>query len=178
MLIAQIGNCVGANSIRHFLSFLLSALLGSLYALCLSICTASRVWPLVIGLHNGVGVKRIGPSIGSNMLASNALGALVSTNLELSLRALVLVYLVLSSLSTVVGVLILLHHQIHFVCNGYTFLESIQYGATATIKTVTTKRGWSNMVDIFAGQHAIFWSLPTFLPPYAPCNSKKPHRAI
>lgn len=113
LIFLQIGNCVGATNHRHFIAFLVSILVSTMYVTIMSAYAGLHIWPPLP--HRYLDHLRAG----NRSLAWRALQdvavALASSAVLLSTRGLVLVYLFVSSTSLEIGISVLLFYGSSYV---------------------------------------------------------------
>lgn len=118
-----IGNCVGAANHQHFIAFLISVLVSTMYVTIMSAYAGLHIWPPLTYryLDHFRGGDR---SLAWRALQDVAI-ALASSAVLLSTRGLVLVYLFVSSISLEIGISVLLWQQLCYIYEGQTYLSSL-----------------------------------------------------
>lgn len=159
--VVQIGNCVGAANHRHFIAFLISAVVSLLYVSFMSTYAGLHVWP-------PLSYRSLGHVNGNSMdMALRALKevmfALLRSAVLLSTRGLVLVYLFVSSVSVQIGLSVLLWQQLRYVYEGKTYLSHLSSRGNHEVG----ERGCQNLLR--------FFGCPYFLSRYLPIFKKKRH---
>ncbi|KAG6581543.1 Protein S-acyltransferase 11, partial [Cucurbita argyrosperma subsp. sororia] len=118
-----IGNCVGAGNHKHFIMFLISAIVSTIYVSIMAVYSLWHIWPPLsvheLGRLNGSGSK-FGWSLSKEIIHA----VLRSTTL-LSIRGFILVYLFISSFSLQIGLAVLLCQQLWYIYEGKTYLSHI-----------------------------------------------------
>jgi hypothetical protein len=122
IIILQIGNCVGAANHRHFILFLISAVISAIYVSIMSAYAGLHIWPPL--------TYKIGRLNGFNMdlafgVMMEVFIALLRSALLLSARGLVLVYLFVSTVSVEIGLSVLLWQQLCYIYQGKTYLSHL-----------------------------------------------------
>jgi hypothetical protein len=120
----QIGNCVGAANHRHFILFLISAVISTIYVSIMSAYAGMHIWPpltltYTVGRLNGFNMD-----LGFRVMM-DIFVALLRSALLLSTRGLVLVYLFVSCVSVEIGLSVLLWQQLSYIYQGKTYLSHL-----------------------------------------------------
>uniref|UniRef100_A0A2P2KUL5 S-acyltransferase n=1 Tax=Rhizophora mucronata TaxID=61149 RepID=A0A2P2KUL5_RHIMU len=118
-----IGNCVGAANHRHFVAFLISAVISTVYASVMSAYAVLHIWPPLMDKsfeHSG-GIN----SYPTWRILKEIVFALVNSAVFLSMRGLILVYLFVSTVSVEIGLSALLWQQLYYIYEGKTFLSHL-----------------------------------------------------
>lgn len=119
----QIGNCVGASNHRHFITFLISAVLSTMYISFICIYAGLHIWPSLTYQHSGhLNGHDINLTFGA---ICEVLLALFRSAVLLSARGLVLVYLLVFSVTVEIGLSILLWQQLSYIYEGQTYLSHL-----------------------------------------------------
>ncbi|MCD7446127.1 hypothetical protein HAX54_037334 [Datura stramonium] len=160
-----IGNCVGAANHRHFVIFLISAIIGMIYMSIMSAYAVYHIWPpldrwqiqLMSGAFNQKLVMRVFKDI---------FLAFMSSMLFLPARGLVLIYLFIASVSIEIGLSVLLWQQLCFIYEGKTYLSHI----SASGGEGTAIKDCQNFIRFFGFSYTRTRYLPSFF------SSKKRHK--
>ncbi|XP_073266722.1 protein S-acyltransferase 11 isoform X2 [Populus alba] len=158
-----IGNCVGAANHQHFIAFLISVLVSTMYVTIMSAYAGLHIWPPLTYryLDHFRGGDR---SLAWRALQDVAI-ALVSSAVLLSTRGLVLVYLFVSSISLEIGISVLLWQQLCYIYEGQTYLSSLSMrGGDAA-----GEKDCKNLFRFFSCPYPVLRFLPNFW------NSPKRH---
>ncbi|KAL8153768.1 hypothetical protein V2J09_011528 [Rumex salicifolius] len=120
-----IGNCVGAANHRHFIYFLISAVISMIYVTIMAAYAGIHILPPV---SHEVGDQLL--QAGNNNLPTVAILktivlSLLSSSTLLTTRGLVLVYLLIAGFSVEIGLSVLLWQQLYFIYEGKTYLSSL-----------------------------------------------------
>ncbi|XP_050230704.1 protein S-acyltransferase 11 [Mercurialis annua] len=116
-----IGNCVGAANHRHFIAFLISAIISMVYVSVTSTYAAIHIWP-PLPTRSTVYLSGINNYIAWRFLKETII-AILSSGVSLSPRGLVLVYLFFASVSVQIGLSVLLWQQLSYIYQGKTYLS-------------------------------------------------------
>ncbi|GAB2275250.1 hypothetical protein Dimus_010010 [Dionaea muscipula] len=161
-----IGNCVGAANHHYFISFLISAITSMIYVTVMSAACGLRVLPALGGRSFN---RPRGYMSKLDIVSVIRAIAISITNSEvlLSPRGLVLIYLFMASLSVEIGLVVLLWQQLCFIYQGKTYLSNL-----SSQKEEETG-GEKDCLNLYR-----FFGFPTSALRYFPsfCNSKKIHR--
>lgn len=154
--VVQIGNCVGAANHRHFIAFLISAVVSLLYVSFMSTYAGLHVWP-------PLSYRSLGHVNGNSMdMALRALKevmfALLRSAVLLSTRGLVLVYLFVSSVSVQIGLSVLLWQQLRYVYEGKTYLSHLSSRGNHEVG----EKGCQNLLRFFGCPYSLSRYLPIF----------------
>eukprot|EP00249_Psilotum_nudum_P020640 c27789_g1_i1 orf=734-1756(+) len=152
-----VGNCIGAANQRHFILFLLYAVLSNIYVLVMSIYTGLKIWPVLASLSNGP--TTMSWSV-STMFA--AYMRAMASSVYVSARALSLLYLVAASLSISIGVGLLLYQQLQLLYCGQTYIDTLQAESDNSFAVLPAKHGWKNLQNAFGSMHPLTWVFPMF----------------
>ncbi|XP_022153184.1 protein S-acyltransferase 11 [Momordica charantia] len=118
-----IGNCVGAGNHKHFILFLISTIVSTIYVSIMAVYSVLHMWPPLtfheLGRLNGFGTK-----FGWN-LSKEIIHAVVRSTTLLSVRGFILIYLFISSFSVQIGLMVLLCQQLWYIYEGKTYLSHI-----------------------------------------------------
>lgn len=137
-----IGNCVGAANHRHFIVFLFSAVISTMYAFVTFVYTDLLLWPpLAYGSIRSLSVFSMAAALTA---LKDIFHALLSSAFVLSARCLVLMYLAVASLSVQIGLTVLLWQQLQFIYEGKTYIGHISARDGAT-----EERGCQNIFRFF-----------------------------
>ncbi|XP_021896557.1 protein S-acyltransferase 11 isoform X2 [Carica papaya] len=147
-----IGNCVGAANHRHFIAFLISAIISTIYASIMSAYAGMHIWPPV-GYRSPV---RLYGLSGELLLraAKEVIIAFLSSAVLLSMRGIVLVYLFVASLSVEIGLSVLLWQQLCYIYEGKTYLSHLSSGEG--------ERNCQNLFRFFGCPYSILRYLPNW----------------
>uniref|UniRef100_A0A2P2KUM0 S-acyltransferase n=1 Tax=Rhizophora mucronata TaxID=61149 RepID=A0A2P2KUM0_RHIMU len=115
-----IGNCVGAANHRHFIAFLISAVISTVYVSIMSAYSALHIWP-PLPRHSLYRLRGINSDLDWRTL-KEIIYSVVNSAMFLSTRGLILVYLFLSSVSVEIGLSVLLWQQLYYIYEGKTYL--------------------------------------------------------
>lgn len=118
-----IGNCVGAANHRHFIAFLISAVISTTYVAIMSVYTGFHIWPPLT--YRSLGRLNESGADSGFIAMKEIIIAFFSSAVHLSLRGLVLVYLFVSSVSVEIGLSVLLWQQLSFIYEGKTYLTQL-----------------------------------------------------
>lgn len=123
LLGVQIGNCVGAGNHKHFILFLISAIVSTIYVSIMAVYSVLHMWPPLLvhelGRLNGSG-SRFGWS-----LSKEVVHAVLRSTTLLSIRGFILIYLFISSFSVQIGLIVLLCQQLWYIYEGKTYLSHL-----------------------------------------------------
>lgn len=147
---------MGANNHQHFLLFLLFATVSGLYVLTMSVYVGSKVW-LKLLKFRPVDLPRLHAAASFNVLADVLAAMIGSLEPLVTARAIALIYLCIASLSLVIGVGLLLYHQVQLVYTGQTYIDSLSSGGG---KHEQQGRSWANFRKLFGKRHPFLWLLP------------------
>jgi palmitoyltransferase len=158
--VIQIGNCVGAANHRSFILFLFFTVISTFYVCAMSMVTICKIWS--DRMKSGE-LQLDGWAMTRMEVLLSYLVVWIGSSLTSSVRAIGLIYLVVLSLSVMIGVGLLLHQQVRHIYEGKTFIESLQHhnGVVKGIKAPTP--GWRNLRRLFGHGHPVFWVLPRFV---------------
>lgn len=151
-----IGNCVGAANHRHFILFLLFAVLSTLYVFGMSVAAIVRIWKNLVDLPEVLGVASSSQVV---VLLATYLQAMLGSSISSSVRTIGLLYLVAVSLAVAIGVGLLLHQQVRQLYDGHTFIEILQY-ENGLARGAPQGGGWRNLQRVFGHGHPVFWVFP------------------
>lgn len=157
MIIIQIGNCVGAANHRHFIAFLISAIISMIYVSFMSTYVGLHIWPPLS--YNSL--SRLNQYNSREMVfraIREVILALLSSALLLSTRGLVLVYLFVSSVSVGIGLGILLWQQLCYIYEGKTYLNHLSSHGNDEVVT----KDCQNLSHFFGCPYSLSRYLPTF----------------
>ncbi|KAF8398744.1 hypothetical protein HHK36_014602 [Tetracentron sinense] len=159
-----IGNCVGAANHRHFIAFLFSAVISTLYVSVMSAYVGFHLWP-------PMAYRSLGHLSGFDRdlafrTMKEVILALLNSAVLLSARGLVLVYLFVASLSVDIGLSILLWQQLHFIYEGKTYLSHL----SSQVDDGVGEKGCQNLFRFFGCSYSASRYLPGFW------NTKKIHK--
>lgn len=163
--IYQIGNCVGAANHRHFILFLISAIIGMIYASIMSVYAVYHIWPPLNNWQIHLLTGAFGQKLVMRML-KDIFVAFMSSMLFLPARGLVLIYLFIASVSIEIGLSVLLWQQLSFIYEGKTYLSHI----SASGGEGTAVKDCQNFVRFFGFPYTRTRYLPSFF------SSKKRHK--
>lgn len=157
MIIMQIGNCVGAANHRHFIAFLISAVISMIYVSFMSTYAGLHVWPplsysSLSHLNQYNSRERVFRAI------REVIFALLRSALLLSTRGLVLVYLFVSSVSVEMGLSLLLWQQLCYIYEGKTYLNHLSSQANDEVVT----KDCQNLSRFFGCPYSLSRYLPIF----------------
>ncbi|OMO75553.1 Zinc finger, DHHC-type, palmitoyltransferase [Corchorus capsularis] len=96
-----IGNCVGAANHRHFIIFLCSAVVSTIYVSIMSAYAGLHIWP-PLKYRSFVHLNGVSSTLALRAVKEVSI-ALLSSAVQLSARGLILVYLFVSSISVQIG---------------------------------------------------------------------------
>lgn len=163
--IYQIGNCVGAANHRHFVIFLISAIISMIYASIMSAYAVYHIWPPL----NNWQIRLLNGAFGQKLLMGllkDIFLAVFSSMMFLPARGLVLIYLFIASISIGIGLSVLLWQQLCFIYEGKTYLSHI----SASGGDSTAIKDCQNFIRFFGLPYTRARYLPSFF------NSKKRHK--
>lgn len=160
----QIGNCVGATNHRHFIIFLISTLVSTMYVAIICSYAGWHIWPPP-RFTSLARPYAFGNSSALRVVRELSLALLSSATL-LSTRGVILVYLIVSSVSVQMGLTVLLWQQLCYIYEGETYLSHLSSGAGGR----SGERDCQNLVR--------FFGCPYHFSRYLPINrgSWKRHR--
>lgn len=150
-----IGNCVGSNNHRHFLLFLLFATASGFYVLTMSTYVGSKVWPNMVRFRRA-NTPRLHGGASYDVLADLLVTMFLSMEPAASTRAFSLIFLCIASFSLVIGVGLLLYHQVKLVYTGETYIDSL----SSSGRGHDQDKSWTNLRKVFGKQHPFLWLLP------------------
>ncbi|KAJ4822826.1 hypothetical protein Tsubulata_015828 [Turnera subulata] len=159
-----IGNCVGAGNHRHFIAFLVSAVISIAYVAIMSSYTGLRVWPEIPS--QSLGRIRGSSTYFAGRIMKETVSALLSSALLLSTRGLVLVYLFVASVSLEIGLCVLLWQQLYYIYAGKTYLSHLSSEGVDD----DGEKDWKNIFRFFGFSYSVSRYLPTVR------NSAKKHK--
>ncbi|XP_006359314.1 protein S-acyltransferase 11 [Solanum tuberosum] len=160
-----IGNCVGAANHRHFVLFLISAIIGMIYASIMSVYAVYHIWPPLNNWQIHLLSGAFGQKLVMRML-KDIFVAFMSSMLFLPARGLVLIYLFIASVSIEIGLSVLLWQQLCFIYEGKTYLSHI----SASGGEGTAVKDCQNFIRFFGFPYTRTRYLPSFF------SSKKRHK--
>ncbi|KAA8528937.1 hypothetical protein F0562_033575 [Nyssa sinensis] len=151
-----IGNCVGAANHRCFITFLISAVISTIYVTFMSTYASLHIWPPLkyksLTHLNGF----------SNELAFRTMKEIILAFLRsavfLSTRGLVLVYLFVASVSVEIGLCVLLWQQLCYIYEGKTYLGHLSSQGSDGIE----ERDCQNLIRFFGCSNSATRCLPSF----------------
>lgn len=120
----QIGNCVGAANHRHFILFLISAVISTIYVSIMSAYAGLHIWPPLTLTYKVGHLNGFNMDLGFRVML-DVFVALLRSALLLSARGLVLVYLFVSCVSVEIGLSVLLWQQLSYIYQGKTYLSHL-----------------------------------------------------
>ena len=150
----QIGNCVGAGNHRHFILFLMSAVISTIYVSILSVYAGLHIWPEFYKFGRLNGFDR-GLAYRATI---EVFLALLRSAVLLSTRGLVLVYLFIASVSVQIGLSLLLWQQLCYIYEGRTYLSNLSSKENDEVG----KKDCQNLFWFFGCQYSISRFLPNF----------------
>ncbi|KAJ7954520.1 S-acyltransferase [Quillaja saponaria] len=149
-----IGNCVGAANHRHFVCFLTSAVISTVYVSIMSAHAGLHIWPPLtyrsLEHFNGFSSDMAWRAV------REVIFALLRSAVFLSARGLVLVYLFISSVSVEIGLSVLLWQQLCYIYEGKTYLTHL----SSQTSDEDGKRDCQNFARFFGFPHFISRFLP------------------
>ncbi|XP_065867120.1 protein S-acyltransferase 11 isoform X1 [Euphorbia lathyris] len=157
-----IGNCVGAANHRHFIAFLISAIISTIYVSIVSAYTVIHLWPP--SESRSLGNLRGMDSHVVWRILKEVIFTFLSSALLLSTRGLVLVYLFFSSISVEIGLTVLLWQQLSYIYQGKTYISHLSSQGSDEIGEKDCK----NIFRFFGCPYSISRYLPVW-------NSPKRH---
>ncbi|KAI4306740.1 hypothetical protein L6164_029993 [Bauhinia variegata] len=146
-----IGNCVGAANHYHFIAFLISAVISTIYVSIMSVYTGMHIWP---PLTYSFGRSNQAASSLAWRVMSEIFLSFLRSALFLSARGIVLVYLFISSVSVMIGLSVLLWQQLFYIYEGRTYLSHLSSG--------DGKKDCQNLVRFFGFPYSVSRFLPKF----------------
>ncbi|XP_074307709.1 protein S-acyltransferase 11 [Silene latifolia] len=159
-----IGNCVGAANHRHFVSFLIVAVISVTYAALMCAYTILHISPsLGETTVDQMQMHRVGNNIAVMGILKDVVIAFMTSAMFFSTRGLILLYLFVSSISVWIGLTVLLWQQLYFIYEGRTYLSSLS-------SQVEPQRDCRNLYLFFGCPYICSWYLR------ACCSFKKIHR--
>lgn len=176
-----IGNCVGVSNQRHFVLFLIWVVSSFLYIVCLGSASLLYLQP---SLFSWKSYKHI-PRMGGGYLGVQVVKAIMQYEASISIRTMVLGYLIVVAISSVAGLGFLLFQQVRLIVEGQTYIDSLQdpeYSSKNLGSTIfqgftkTTLR--ANLSRVFGNGHPLLWIVPRVHPPkesYADFLQSKHH---
>eukprot|EP00850_Spirogloea_muscicola_P003294 SM000013S26463 [mRNA] locus=s13:504306:505807:+ [translate_table: standard] len=159
-----IANCVGATNQRHFVLFLIYAVISCTYLVGMSMYTLRTHWNDLITSRDA---RRSG-SIRRGFLALTTVHLMwlfrANSGMAVSYRAMVLFYLCLAGAGTAIGMATLLLQQLRLLLRGLTYIDSLQSSNGAA-----GQRGqavsMTNLRRVFGTGWMPYWLLPRLGPP-------------
>lgn len=162
LLGVQIGNCVGAGNHKHFILFLISAIVSTIYVSIMAVYSVLHMWP-PLSIHEFVHLNGSGSMLGWNLL-KDIIHAVLSSTTLLSIRGFTLIYLFISSFSVQIGLIVLLCQQLWYIYEGKTYLSHLSSQGD------DGEKDCRNLLRFFGCPSVSFyWHLPIFR------RSKKRH---
>lgn len=121
----QIGNCVGAGNHRHFIGFLISTIISTMYVAMICTFCVSYMWPDNLQVRKiGLYASSMSRQVVTKIIKELVLGVM-SCLLGLSTRGIILVYLIMISVSVQIGLWMLLWQQLCYIYEGQTYLSHL-----------------------------------------------------
>ncbi|KAM7257853.1 hypothetical protein ACFE04_013594 [Oxalis oulophora] len=157
-----IGNCVGARNHRHFIGFLISAVISTTYVAIFSLYAGLHIWSLEYKPH---GLVKAINKASTFVVIREVSFALLSSALYLSVRGVVLIYLFFASASVNIGLSVLLWQQLSYIYEGKTYVERL-----SSKDESAGKKDCQNLVHFFGCSYSISRYLSNFT------NSRKIHK--
>ncbi|KAL6313347.1 hypothetical protein AAG906_004247 [Vitis piasezkii] len=144
---------------RHFIAFLISAVISTTYVAIMSVYAGFHIWPPLtyrsLGRLNGSGAD-------SGFIAmKEIIIAFFSSAVHLSLRGLVLVYLFVSSVSVEIGLSVLLWQQLSFIYEGKTYLT--QSAVHLSLPGLVLVYLFVSSVSVEIGLGVLLWQQLSFI---------------
>lgn len=153
----QIGNCVGAANHRHFIAFLISAVISMIYVSIMSAYAGLHTWPPLA--YRSLGHLNLNNNRDMVLRAMReVIFTLLRSALLLSTRGLVLVYLFVASVSVEIGLSVLLWQQLFYIYEGKTYLSHLNSHDNDAVGT----KDCQNLLRFFGCPHSFSRYLPTF----------------
>ncbi|KAL5759122.1 hypothetical protein ACOSP7_017643 [Xanthoceras sorbifolium] len=138
-----IGNCVGAGNHRHFIVFLISAVVSTIYVAIMCANVGLRIWPpFTYRSHSRVNGS---DSYFALRILKEITVAFLSSAVLMSPRGILLLYLFISSISVNFGLSVLLWQQLYFIYEGKTYLSHLKYEGSEG----PGKRDCQNLIHFF-----------------------------
>lgn len=159
-----IGNCVGATNHRHFIIFLISTLISTVYVTIMCSYAGWHIWPPL--RFTSLAHPYTLASGSTSRVVRELSHALLGSAMLLSTRGIILVYLIVSSVSVQIGLTILLWQQLCYIYEGETYLSHLSSGADGG----SGGRDCQNLVRFFGCPYSFSRHLPIFR------SSQKRHR--
>ncbi|XP_024031766.1 protein S-acyltransferase 11 [Morus notabilis] len=151
-----IGNCVGAANHWHFIMFLISAVISTIYVSFMSTYVGLHVWP---PLSYRSLSRMNGHSMSMALTAlKEVIFALLRSAVLLSARGIVLVYLFISSVSVGLGLSVLLWQQLRYIYEGKTYLSLLSSRGNDNVG----EKGCQNLSRFFGCPYSLSRYLPNF----------------
>ncbi|XP_051151163.1 protein S-acyltransferase 11-like [Andrographis paniculata] len=151
-----IGNCVGAANHRVFILFLISSVSSMLYVAIWTSYTALYIWPSLdhrsVNLLNGFVDRELVVGV-----LKEEIIALLRSTMFLSMRGLVLVYLLIASISVGFGLSVLLWQQLGYIYVGKTYLSHL----SAVNNEETVEKDCRNLIKFFSYHQSAATYFPT-----------------
>jgi len=131
-----------------------------LYVLTMSIYVGSKVWPrlFIFRRVNNFPRRLHHSAVSFNVVMDVLVIMIASLEPVASARAFALIYLCIASLSLVIGVGLLLYHQVQLVYSGETYIDSLTPGGGKGGSS--SSRSWANFRKLFGMKHPVLWLLP------------------
>nr|GMD67683.1 protein S-acyltransferase 11 [Ipomoea batatas] len=153
-----IGNCVGAANHRFFILFLISAVTSTVYVTFMSAYAAYHIWPpfrygTVIPWGGVLDHELLLRAVREFMIT------FLSSMLFLPARALVLMYLFMSSVSVEIGLSVLLWQQLCYIYEGKTYLSHL----SSLDSDEATTKDCENIIRFFGCPYSTKRYLPVFM---------------
>ncbi|KAL5546084.1 hypothetical protein UlMin_005771 [Ulmus minor] len=151
-----IGNCVGAANHRHFIAFLISAVISTTYVSFVSTYAGLHIWPPLS--HTSLGRLNGNSSDVALRILREVIFTLFRSAVLLSTRGLVLVYLFVSSVSVQIGLSILLWQQLCYIYEGKTYLSNLSSRGDDGVG----EKDCQNLLRFFGCPYSLSRCLPSF----------------
>ncbi|KAK4842747.1 hypothetical protein QYF36_027005 [Acer negundo] len=150
-----IGNCVGAGNHRHFIAFLISAVVSTIYVSIMCANVGLRTWPpFTLRSHfdrNGHG------SYFAMRILKEMIHAFLNSAVLMSFRGVLLLYLFISTISVNFGLSVLLWQQLYYIYEGKTYLNHLKSEGS----DMPGKRDCENIIHFFGFPYSASRYLPT-----------------
>ncbi|XP_057506654.1 protein S-acyltransferase 11-like [Actinidia eriantha] len=159
-----IGNCVGAANHRTFISFLISAVISTIYVSITAAYVGFHIWPPL--KYRSLGISSAYSGGSALRTVKEIIFAFLRSAEFLSARGFVLAYLFVSSVSVEIGLSVLLWQQLCYIYEGNTYLSHLSSQRSDSV----AERDCQNIVRFFGCPYSALRYLPRFQ------NSRKRHK--
>ncbi|KAL1221588.1 Protein S-acyltransferase 11 [Cardamine amara subsp. amara] len=161
-----IGNCVGAGNHKHFIAFLISAVISTIYAAGMCVYSLIHILPPLENRAAYASDVVGGDTLSILRAVKNITLAYIANAIFISVRGLVLVYLFVASVSVAIGLSVLLWQQLSYIYEGKTYLSHL----SSQGREEDGEKSCRNLLTFFGCPHSIERHLPTIR------NLRKKHK--